>query len=106
MLAFFFKFSHFFCQIILYLIDCLQLAFFGGHKEIGGINLVFIKRSETYAGNRVHFFNTVNLIIPKHHAEQVVAVCQINIYRISFDTEIATIQFQIIADIQAVYQTA
>ena len=51
-----------------------NVASFGGHEEVGGINLVGIELGDGNAAHRVHFLNTVYLVSPKGDAQQVVGV--------------------------------
>ena len=85
--------------------DGTKLAFLGSHEQIGRIYLIFLELSETDTRNRVYLLNGINLIVPKHHPKQVVAISQINIYRISLHPEVTAIQVQIIANIQAIHQS-
>ncbi len=84
----------------------IPLALFGGHKKIGRINFVFIKSCQTDSRNRVYLFNGINFIVPKHNPEEIVAICQVNVYRVTFYAEIPAIQFYVVTHIQAVHQAA
>ena len=104
--SFLLEFGHLFRQVVLNLMNSSQLALFGGHKKIGRINFVFIKSSQTDSRNRVDLFNGINFVVPKHNPEEIVAICQVNVYRVTFYAEIPAIQLYIVTHIQAVHQTA
>ena len=104
--SFLLEFGHLFRQVVLNLMNSSQLALFGGHKKIGRINFVFIKSCQTDSRNRVYLFNGINFIVPKHNPEEIVAICQVNVYRVTFYAEVSAIQFYVVTHIQAVHQAA
>ena len=85
--------------------DSTESSLFGRHKQIGRINLIGVEWSNGDSCNRVYFFYTINLISPEGDTEQIVGISQIDIHGVTFNAEITTVQVDVIADIQAVYQT-
>ena len=82
-----------------------ESSLFGSHEQVGRINLIGVKWGDSDSCDRVYLFDAVNFIPPEGDAEQVVGISQINIHRVALDPEIATVQVDIIANIQTVYQT-
>ena len=54
---------------------------------------------------RINFFDAVYVISPENDTQQIIGIRQINVYRISFHTEVTTIQVNVIAYIKTVHQT-
>ena len=100
-----FEESYLLGQIILYFMNSAESSLFGSHEQVGRINLIGVKWRDSDSCDGVYLFDTVNLISPEGDTEQVVGISQINIHRVALDPEISTVQVNIIADIQAVYQT-
>ena len=91
-------------KIILDSPDGMLGLLLGSDEQIGGIDLVFIKRSEAVIGNSIEFLNGINLIIPPGDTQDMIAVGHEYIHRISFHTEIAPFQFNVVAHIQSINQ--
>ena len=93
-------------KVVLYFVDGTQRGFFGGHEEVGGINLISVELGNSYAAQRVYLFNAVHLVSPKGDAQQVVGVSQINVHRIAFHAEIAAVQVNVVAYVKTVHQAS
>ena len=95
-------------------LNSFQLAIWGDTYEIPESYADFTALGWVYSGDDTKEIQPesfsegesfVNFIPPEGDAEQVVGISQINIHRVALDSEIATVQVDIIADIQTVYQT-
>ena len=92
-------------QVIFYLVDSPQSGLFGSHEEVGRINFVCVETSDGHTAYRIDFFDTVYFISPENNAQQIIGISQIDVYCISLHTEVSAVQINIIAYIEAVYQT-
>ncbi len=61
------------------------------------------KREAAYG---VYLFYGVDFIVPECHAQEIVRIGQVNVYRIAFDPEAPTFQIQVVPSVQAVDQAA
>lgn len=48
----------------------------------------------------------IDFIVPECHAQEIVRIGQVNVYRIAFDPEAPTFQIQVVPSVQAVDQAA
>ena len=91
-------------EVILDSPDGMLGLLLGSDEQIGGIDLVFIKRSEAVIGNSIELLNGINLIIPPGDTQHMIAVGHEYIHRISSHTEISAFQLNVIAHIQSINQ--
>ena len=97
---------HLLVQVVLYLVDGAQGGFFGSHEEVGGVYLVSIETGDCNTAHGVYLFDTVHLVFPENDAQKVVGVCKVDVYGIALYTEVAAVQVDVVADVEAVYKTA
>ena len=92
-------------QVVFNLVNGSQSGFLSGHEQISGIYLICIKAGDGNTAYRIDFFDAVYVISPENDTQQIIGIRQINVYRISFHTEVTTIQVNVIAYIKTVHQT-
>ena len=93
-------------QVVLYLVNGVFLAFFGGHEEVGGIDLVLVERTEAGSRHAVHFFDAIDLVAPEIDAQHIVGVGQKHIDRVAFHTEVAARGRQVVARVERIDEAA
>ena len=90
-------------QIILYHAYGFLGLFLGGDKEVGRINFIGIKRNQPVIGERVHLLDRVYLVVPPGNSQHIVTISHEDIYSFALDTEVATLQFDIVSYIQGIH---
>ena len=93
-------------QVVFYLVYGFRRTFFCGHEQVGRIDAVFVETPQTEAAYGVYLFYGIDLIVPECHAQEIVRIGQVNVYRIAFDPEAPAIQIQVVPSVQAVDQAA
>lgn len=86
--------------------DGTKRVLLGGHEEVGRIDLITVEGAEGDTTDGIYFLDTVYFVAPKDDTQEVVAVGQEDVHRIAFDTEIATVEIEVVTLIEAVYQAA
>ena len=91
-----------FYQVVLNSSDGAFLLLFCCYEKVGRINLVIFERGKTVIGERIHFFDAVNLIIPPCYAQNMIAVRHKDIYRFAFHSKVASLQFYVISNVKCI----
>ena len=91
--------SHLFHQIVLNLTDgniCLLLRC---HKQVSRIEFILLKRYQTVHRHSIQFLQCVYLVVPKRDTQNHLTIGHCHVHRITFYTEAATFQFQVVPDV-------
>ena len=95
-----------FVQVVFYLMDGTQGAFFRGGEEVGGIDAVFVVSSYHISVVAFGLFNAFYLVPCKPNAHILVVVGQSDVHSFAFHVEVSAFQFDVVAGIHAVDQTS
>ena len=93
-------------QIVLDLMNGQVLAFFGGHEEVGGVDLVLVERTEAGSRQTVHLFDAVDLVAPEIDAQHVVGIGQKDVDRVTFHAEVAARRGNVVAGVERIDESA
>lgn len=104
--ALFFEKLDLLMEVVFDFVDGTKRVLLGGHEEVGRIDLITVEGAEGDTTDGIYFLDTVYLVAPEDDTQEVVAVGQEDVYRIAFDTEIATVEIEVVTLIEAVYQAA
>ena len=96
--------GHLLHQIVLYLTDGNVRLFLRGHKEVGGVELVFLEACQSVEGHSVHLLEGVDLIVPERYAQHHLAIGHRNVDGITLHAEVATLQIHVVAHVECRYQ--
>ena len=96
----FLKIGYLLHEVVLNMTDGDGGLLFSSHKEVGWVELVFVKGRQPIHGHGVQFLDGINLIVPEGDAQNDFVVCHGNIYRVAFDPETTAFQFYIVAHIK------
>ena len=91
-----------FNQVVLNSTNGTFLLFFCCYEKVGWINLVIFERSKAVISERIHFFDTVNLIVPPCYAQNMIAVSHKDVNRFAFHSKVATLQFYVISNVKCI----
>jgi len=93
-------------EVVLNLVDGAEGVLLGGHEEVGGVDAVVVEAAEGDTRDGVHLLDAVHLVAPEGDAQEVVVVGQEDVHRVALDAEVAAVQFQVVAHVEAVHQAA
>lgn len=93
-------------EVVFDFVDGTKRVLLGGHEEVGRIDLITVEGAEGDTTDGIYFLDTVYFVAPEDDTQEVVAVGQEDVHRIAFDTEIATVEIEVVTLIEAVYQAA
>ena len=96
--------GHLLHQVVLDLTDGDVGLLLRGHKEVGGIELVFFEACQTVEGHRIHLLEGVDLIIPEGHAQHHLTIRHRDVHGVALHTEVATLQIHVVAHVESGYQ--
>ena len=78
-------------QIVLNLADGDVGLFLRGHKEIGWIEPVVFKLSQSVEGHTVHLLEGIDLVVPERHPQHHLTIRHRNINGVAFYAEVSTL---------------
>ena len=93
-------------EVVLDLVDGAEGVLLGGHEEVGGVDAVVVEAAEGDTRYGVHLLDAVHLVAPEGDAQEVVVVGQEDVHCVALDAEVASVQFQVVAHVEAVHQAA
>ncbi len=93
-------------EVVLYVADSLFLLLLGRNEQIGGEYLVLLKSLRAVKSDGIQLFDAVYLVVPPRYADDVFAVCRIDIYRFPFHAEAPSLQRNVIPDVEGIHKLA
>ena len=97
--ALFLEEGHLFHQVVLNQSDGHVCLFLSGGKEVGGVELIFLKRGQSRHVHAVQLFYGVYLVVPEGDAQNSLRIGHCYIHRIALHAKASTLQFQVVTDI-------
>ena len=95
--AYFFEIKHLFHQVVLNLVDGYVGLLLRGHEKVGWVEAILVEAGQAVECNGIHLFDGVDLIVPECNAEYHLAIGHRNIYGIALNTEVASLQIQVVS---------
>ena len=87
-------------QVVLYVMDGDIGLFLRCHKEVGRVEFILLETGQTIEGDGIHFFQRIDLVVPEGDTQHHLAVGHRNIHRVALHSEVASLQVDVVADIQ------
>ena len=97
---------HLLHEVVLDLADGEFLRFFGGEEEVGGVDFIFVKRTDTLPRKTVDLFDAVDFVAPEVDAQHIVGVSEEDVHRVALHAEVAALRCHVVAGVEAVHQAA
>ena len=93
-------------QVVLYFPNSNFCLFLARHEKIRRINFIFIERRKPMERHRIDFLYRVDFVIPPSDSQNIIAVSHRNVDSLSLNSEIATLQVNVVTNIKSIDKLA
>ena len=93
-------------QVVLYHPYSSVCLLLGCNENVCWIDCIFAERRHSFHRLAIKFLYAVNLVIPKRHTENTLAVCHGDIYGVALHPECASLQRDVVPRVESVNKTA